>query len=71
VRSRLENDFRICSNRTLAGCPQRLWHLSARLIAGDDCKPLQQLAETYGCFTQGFDTADIKRAKTLLEELAT
>ena len=29
------------------------------------------LAEIYGWFTEGFDTADLKDAKTLLEELAT
>jgi predicted ATPase len=30
----------------------------------------QQLAEIYGWFTEGFDTADLKEAKVLLEELA-
>jgi len=29
----------------------------------------QRLAEIYGWFTEGFDTADLKEAKTLLEEL--
>ncbi len=29
----------------------------------------QMLAEIYGWFTEGFDTADLKEAKTLLEEL--
>jgi len=28
------------------------------------------LAEVYGWFTEGFDTADLKEAKVLLEELA-
>ena len=28
------------------------------------------LAEVYGWFTEGFDTADLQEAKTLLEELA-
>jgi len=28
------------------------------------------LAEAYGWFTEGFDTADLKQAKLLLEELA-
>jgi predicted ATPase len=28
------------------------------------------LAPVYGWFTEGFDTADLKEAKTLLEELA-
>ena len=27
------------------------------------------LAESYGWFTEGFDTADLKDAKTLLDEL--
>jgi hypothetical protein len=27
------------------------------------------LAEIYGWFTEGFDTADLKDARTLLEEL--
>ena len=30
----------------------------------------QMLAETYGWFTEGFDTADLKEAKALLEELS-
>jgi predicted ATPase len=30
----------------------------------------QMLAEIYGWFTEGFDTADLKEAKALLEELA-
>ena len=28
------------------------------------------LADIYNWFTEGFDTADLKEAKTLLEELA-
>jgi hypothetical protein len=28
------------------------------------------LAPVYGWFTEGFDTLDLKQAKTLLEELA-
>jgi len=28
------------------------------------------LAAVYGCFTEGFDTRDLKEAKALLEELA-
>jgi predicted ATPase len=28
------------------------------------------LAEIYGWFTEGFDTADLKQAKALLDELA-
>jgi adenylate cyclase len=29
------------------------------------------LSEIYGWFTEGFDTADLKDAKALLEELST
>ena len=28
------------------------------------------LAPVYGCFTEGFDTLDLKEAKALLDELA-
>lgn len=28
------------------------------------------LAPIYGCFTEGFDTADLQEAKALLDELA-
>ncbi len=43
----------------------------ARLLAnqgrlGEACA---MLAEIYGWFTQGFDTADLKDAKALLDEL--
>jgi hypothetical protein len=31
---------------------------------------LEWFAEIYGWFTEGFDTADLKDAKALLEELA-
>jgi len=30
----------------------------------------RMLAEIYGWFTEGFDTADLKEAKALLDELA-
>ena len=30
----------------------------------------RMLSETYGWFTEGFDTADLKEAKALLEELS-
>ena len=30
----------------------------------------QPLAEVYGWFTEGFDTADLQEARALLEELA-
>ena len=41
------------------------------VVAGQDKKTeaRQLLAEIYGWFTEGFDTADLKQAKALLEEL--
>jgi predicted ATPase len=45
----------------------------ARLLASrgrrDEARAI--LAEIYNRFTEGFDTADLKEAKTLLDELAT
>ncbi|TMA94135.1 MAG: zinc-ribbon domain-containing protein [Deltaproteobacteria bacterium] len=43
----------------------RLWQKQGKK---DDARKL--LAEIYGWFTEGFDTADLKQAKLLLEELA-
>ena len=34
----------------------------------DEARPM--LAEIYNWFTEGFDTADLKEAKALLEELS-
>jgi adenylate cyclase len=43
----------------------RLWQRQ-----GKTAEARQLLAEIYGWFTEGFDTADLKEAKALLEELA-
>jgi len=43
----------------------RLWQHQ-----GKKEKAQQMLAEIYGWFTEGFDTADLKEAKALLEELS-
>jgi predicted ATPase len=43
----------------------RLWQRQGRKD-----EPRQMLAEIYGWFTEGFDTADLKEAKALLEELS-
>ena len=45
----------------------------ARLLLGQDRRDeaRQALAEIYGWFTEGFDTADLRDAKRLLDELAT
>ncbi len=43
----------------------RLWQQQ-----GKQEEARQLLAEIYGWFTEGFDTADLKEAKVLLEALA-
>jgi hypothetical protein len=45
----------------------------ARLLAsqGHRGEACTMLAETYNWFTEGFDTADLKEVKALLEALAT
>ncbi|MDQ3012571.1 MAG: hypothetical protein M3X11_17905, partial [Acidobacteriota bacterium] len=42
----------------------RLWQQQ-----GKTAEARQMLAEIYDWFTEGFDTADLKEAKALLEEL--
>jgi predicted ATPase len=43
----------------------RLWQQQ-----GKRTEAHQVLADVYGWFTEGFDTADLQEAKALLEELA-
>ncbi|MEW6301261.1 MAG: hypothetical protein AB1671_26590 [Thermodesulfobacteriota bacterium] len=43
----------------------RLWHRQGKKAAAR-----QALLETYGRFTEGFDTADLREAKALLDQLA-
>ncbi len=43
----------------------RLWHCQ-----GETSKARDLLAPIYGWFTEGFDTADLKEAKALLEEVS-
>ena len=42
----------------------RLWQQQ-----GKKAEARQMLAEIYGWFTEGFDTADLQEARILLEEL--
>ncbi len=42
-----------------------LWHTQGKTTEARDL-----LAPIYGWFTEGFDTADLKEAKALLEELS-
>ena len=65
------------------GCPAkrrqqaRLWELRAatslarfkrRLGRGEEAR--QAIAPIYDCFTEGFDTPDLKEAKVLIDDLA-
>ena len=43
----------------------RLWQQRGRIE-----EARQMLAEIYGWFTEGFETADLKEAKALLKELS-
>jgi predicted ATPase len=43
----------------------RLWQRQ-----GKEAEAQRMLAETYGWFTEGFDTIDLQEAKALLERLA-
>ena len=44
----------------------RLWRNQGKRVEARDL-----LAPIYGWFTEGFDTPDLKEAKTLLDELQT
>jgi hypothetical protein len=51
------------------GCPDRRWQASidrALGHGGSSCP----IAPVYDWFTEGFDTADLKDAKALLDELS-
>jgi hypothetical protein len=43
----------------------RLWQQQGKKV-----KARRELAEIYNWFTEGFETADLKEAKALLQELA-
>jgi predicted ATPase len=70
----------ICYRRALAVAREqgaKLWELRAAtslaLLSADQGKRAQAhdlLAPSYGWFTEGFDTADLRDAKALLDELA-
>jgi len=59
--------------------PFAQWHSAERDAVGEPCsdgsedgektRALQTLAKIYGWFAEGFDTADLKEARRLLEEL--
>ena len=58
-------DREIARSTPAAPSLARLWGEQGRRAEARDL-----LAPVYGWFTEGFDTADLKEAKTLLTELA-
>jgi class 3 adenylate cyclase/predicted ATPase/ABC-type transport system involved in cytochrome c biogenesis ATPase subunit len=61
ARRQQAKSWELCAATSLA----RLWRAQSRRREAHD-----QLAPIYGWFTEGFDTADLKDAKVLLDELA-
>ena len=74
-----ENEVEACFKRaTEVACWQQAKSLELRAAMslsrlwqrqGKIGEARQLLGDIYGWFTEGFDTADLKRAKALLEEL--
>jgi class 3 adenylate cyclase/predicted ATPase len=71
ARSCFQRAIEIASNRSGKSLELRATTSLARLLAkenrGDEARTM--LADIYGWFTEGFDTADLKDAKALLDEL--
>ena len=55
--------------RQIVGAARDHQPCAATREAGQRDQARTMLAEIYGWFTEGFDTADLKDAKTLLDEL--
>jgi predicted ATPase len=47
----------------------RLWHSPRSVSLGKREEARQMLAEIYGWFSEGFDTADLQEARALLDAL--
>jgi predicted ATPase len=58
------------SGRKVPGTPRGNEHGAALARPGRAERSSRALAPVYGWFTEGFDTLDLKEAKTLLDELA-
>jgi predicted negative regulator of RcsB-dependent stress response len=72
ARSSFEQAIEIARKQREKSLELRATMSLARLLAeeGHRDEARTMLAEIYGWFTEGFDTADLKDAKALLDELA-
>ena len=72
AQSCFQHAIEIARNQSAKSRELRATTSLARLIAkqGRRDEARTMLAEIYGWFTEGFDTADLKDAKVLLDELA-
>src|SRR5262249_21052413 len=71
ARACFEKAIRIAREQEARSWELRATMSLARLLAdqGNRYQALAMLAETYGQFSEGFDTADLKDAKARLDEL--
>jgi len=79
-KAKIEAEAEACFQQAIdIACRQQAKSLELRAVMslsrlwqhqGKHDEARQLLAETYGWFTEGFDTADLKEAKALLEELS-
>jgi predicted ATPase len=67
-----ERSIEIARKQSAKSCELRSTMSLARLLASQGCRDEARtmLAEIYKWFTEGFDTADLKDAKALLDELS-
>jgi predicted ATPase len=72
VRARMESAITVSRQQNAKSLELRATMSLARLLAsqGRRDEARTRLGEIYGWFTEGFDTADLKDAKALLEELS-
>jgi predicted ATPase len=72
VESSFQQAFQIARRQQAKSLELRAAMSLARLWQrqGQRAEARQLLAEIYGWFTEGFDTADLKEAKALLQELS-
>jgi predicted ATPase len=71
--NRLKGELLLRKDRSNAPEAQRCFERAVEIARKQNAKSLElraMLADIYGWFTEGFDTADLKDAKALIDELA-